>query len=327
MSVEMRNIFSTDAMSVAAFLAARGQCCYIPVYQRHYAWRQANITRLRDDVLGGISQLSERAETINFIGTIIAIHDTKYASIQPCYRRDVPSKVMTVIDGQQRICTAIMFNIALHDYLRRHSAYTLIQESKDSHMVWIRDECAQLLADLRETYVFELARSTEKYRNYPRVIRGYRRRVVGGGRSGRSTTVRCETGLGVPRAHGIRQNNEVSFRPVDDGGRTFSGTDSLVMHSRRSRTRSSRSARFRRAVRMLRTAYWTADTVLAGRYFWRADVRRCPRGPQAGGSREITIAWRGWSGERCLLGISIRGLPLSSSRRLTKTMRLTCSRR
>ena len=64
-----------------------------------------------------------------------------------------------------------MFNIALHDYLRRHGANTVISQSQDAHMVWIRDECAQLLADLRNTYVIERARGVENYRYYPRVIR------------------------------------------------------------------------------------------------------------------------------------------------------------
>ena len=92
MPVEIRNIFNTDAMSVTTFLTTPGQGCYIPVYQRHYAWRDENITRLRDDVLSGISQLSDRPDTTSFIGTIIAIHDTAYESIQPCYRRDVPAE-------------------------------------------------------------------------------------------------------------------------------------------------------------------------------------------------------------------------------------------
>ena len=171
MPVEMRNIFNTDAMSIATFLTTPGQGCYIPVYQRHYAWHEENLRRLRDDVLNGISQLSDRSDTTTFIGTIIVIHDTAYESIQPCYRRDVPPRVMTVIDGQQRLCTAIMFNIALHDYLRRRSARAVIARSEEPHMAWIRDECTQLLADLRNTYVIERARGVENYKYYPRAIR------------------------------------------------------------------------------------------------------------------------------------------------------------
>ena len=171
MPVEMRNIFNTDAMSIATFLTMNGQGCYIPVYQRQYAWHEENLRRLRDDVLNGINQLPDRSDTTTFIGTIIAIHDTAYESIQPCYRRDVPPRVMTVIDGQQRLCTAIMFNIALHDYLRRRIAHAIITRTEGPHMVWIRDECAQLLADLRDTYVIERARGVGNYKCYPRIIR------------------------------------------------------------------------------------------------------------------------------------------------------------
>ena len=119
MVTNIDRIFSAKATSIWEFLVASGQGCYIPPHQRQYAWARQDITRLFEDVLRGIQQIAHRSDTMNFVGTIIAIHDTNVGSGHPSPPGVPPSKVMTIIDGQQRLCTVLMFNIALHDLIRR----------------------------------------------------------------------------------------------------------------------------------------------------------------------------------------------------------------
>ena len=171
MTVEIEDIFPTKTQRTWDFMVTNGQGCYIPAYQRSYSWDNKNISRLFEDVLQGVRRTISRPDTISFIGTIIAIHDKKYQTIMPIYRNRVPSRVITIIDGQQRICTILMSNIVLHDYIRR--TVKRFEEKTETHLAWIHGKCTTLLADLRNTYLIDHINRNDNYRYYPRIIRAY----------------------------------------------------------------------------------------------------------------------------------------------------------
>ena len=161
--------FITTTKSLREFLVESGQGCYIPVYQRLYAWDDKNISRLLEDVLHGIWEVFHRSDTITFIGTIIAIHDTTYETVKSVYKQELPSRVMTIIDGQQRICTAVMANIVFHNYIR--GAVEQFNGRTEPPFLWIIDKCRQLLKDLKKTYLIKRSSGRGNYKYYPRVIR------------------------------------------------------------------------------------------------------------------------------------------------------------
>lgn len=171
MGTEIEDIFTPQSLSVWQFMIEDGQGCYIPPYQRPYSWDEENILRLFEDVLRGMHQIALRPDTVTFIGAIIAIHDTKYRTVKPMYRNEVPPRVMTIIDGQQRICTILMLNIVLHDYILR--ARRRLLEESDPHLSWIYEECSSVLSDLKKTYMIDRHRGDDDFRYYPRVIRAY----------------------------------------------------------------------------------------------------------------------------------------------------------
>ena len=171
MSSEIDDIFITNPQSIWEFIVEKGQCCYIPAYQRPYSWDEKNISRLFEDVLRGIRQIISRPDTISFIGTIIAINDTEYQTIKPIYHAKLPRCVMTIIDGQQRICTILLSNIVMHDYIR-HTVKQL-EGKNGTHFDWIREKCTKLLSDLRKTYLMDKIDRKNNYRYYPRIIRAY----------------------------------------------------------------------------------------------------------------------------------------------------------
>ena len=171
MAAEIEKIFMATARSTWQFMIEAGQGCYIPAYQRPYSWDQDNIARLNEDVLHGIRQLADRPATISFIGTIIAIHDTRYRTVEPIFRSEVANRVMTIIDGQQRLCTIVMSNMALHDFVRRLAPR--FEGKPEPEFAWLYDQATQLLADLRNTYLIDRAGGDDNYRFYPRVIRAY----------------------------------------------------------------------------------------------------------------------------------------------------------
>lgn len=164
-------IFTPKSSSIWEFLVVNGQGCYIPAYQRLYAWETSDIKRLFEDVLYGINQIEKRPDVISFLGTIIAIHDKQCESVDPIDRPDVPSRVMTIIDGQQRLCTLVMSNIVLHDRIREMASKIKNKTEKDN---WIIEQHEQLCADLRDAYLIDCKTpKNEVYRYYPRIIRAH----------------------------------------------------------------------------------------------------------------------------------------------------------
>lgn len=164
-------IFMPTSSSIWGFLVVNGQGCYIPAYQRLYAWDTGDIKRLFEDVLYGINQIENRPSVISFLGTIIAIHDKQCESVDPIDRPNVAPRVMTIIDGQQRLCTLVMSNIVLHDHIREVAGKIKNKTEEDS---WIIEQHEQLCAELRKTYLIDCETPKNKvYRYYPRIIRAH----------------------------------------------------------------------------------------------------------------------------------------------------------
>ena len=172
MTVQIDQIFTARAESVWQFLHAAGQGCYIPAYQRPYAWDDENVDRLIDDVLNGLNHLVDRSSAISFLGTIIAIHDTNLVTVKPVYQAEVAQRVMTLIDGQQRISTSVMMNIALHHHLS--TLLRRIEKSTGEAFEWVREQAQRSLADLWTTFALDQTIGNPTvYRYYPRIIRAF----------------------------------------------------------------------------------------------------------------------------------------------------------
>jgi len=172
MTVQIDQIFTARAENVWQFLHAAGQGCYIPAYQRPYAWDDENVDRLIDDVLNGLNHLVDRSSAISFLGTIIAIHDTNLVTVKPVYQAEVAQRVMTLIDGQQRISTSVMMNIALHHHLS--TLLRRIEKSTGEAFEWVREQAQRSLADLWTTFALDQTIGNPTvYRYYPRIIRAF----------------------------------------------------------------------------------------------------------------------------------------------------------
>lgn len=171
MSVDIEEVFQATAKSSWAYLITNGQGCYIPAYQRPFSWGSDNVDRLFEDAIHGLHLLHKRDNTISFLGTIIAIHDTKYATVQPIFRTEMPDKVMTIIDGQQRISTFLMINVAIHNLLNRCISKSI--KAKGAHFEWMREQVEKLVAELFESLFFDMKTGDKNHRYYPRLVRSY----------------------------------------------------------------------------------------------------------------------------------------------------------
>ncbi|MDD5391704.1 MAG: DUF262 domain-containing HNH endonuclease family protein [Thiothrix sp.] len=168
--MDIKDVFSAQPKSVWEYLCEPGLGLYIPAYQRHYSWDKNKISRLMEDACHGFSMLVERADAITFIGTIIAIHDTGLSTVEPAVKGEVPAKVMTIIDGQQRLSTILLINTVLHEEIKL-AANKLNKE--DDAQYWLYEECIKVVTRLGKTFEEDTNLGDDLFKFYPRMIRAY----------------------------------------------------------------------------------------------------------------------------------------------------------
>lgn len=217
MTIDVKEAFSAVSKSIQTFLQVPGQGCYIPAYQREYRWDKNNVDRLFEDIVQGICQLCDRPKTVSFLGTIIAIHDTTYATVKPVHREEMPRPVMTIIDGQQRLSTFILLFIALHNHLSRLNAH--IEKADTEADEWLTAQTAKLIFDLHDCVVLDHRTGKGLNRYYPRIIRSFVDVW-----SSRSHTARYDGPLArliwqyIEHIHG--ENSAKEFKPSQSGEET-----------------------------------------------------------------------------------------------------------
>lgn len=172
MATDIKSAFTAVPQSTQSFLQANGQGCYVPAFQREYSWSKDNVDRLFEDARSGLNSLPNRLTTISFLGTIIAIHDTKYLSVRPAFTDQMPQKVMTIIDGQQRLSTFVLIFIALHhriDRLREKAE----KATDDETAKWLAAHARRMLPTLLDSVRLDMNDGEGIHRYYPRLIRAY----------------------------------------------------------------------------------------------------------------------------------------------------------
>lgn len=132
MPTQAKEIFEAQSKSLRELLSDNGLGLYLPPYQRPYGWGKDKVEKLLDDTLHGLKNLGESPESFTFLGTVITIHDVNHVTVTPIVKPEVPSKVLTVIDGQQRLSSLLLLLVSLHNLIRQHFWKAFKGEQPDS---------------------------------------------------------------------------------------------------------------------------------------------------------------------------------------------------
>ena len=165
-------------------LLSKPEGYYIPSFQRSFAWGQKNIVRLFEDMSELLDRFSrnssaEAAEEDMFIGTILTVCDKQHNEIIPAFRPELPSKVWTIIDGQQRISVLTIANIVFHEFVAKAlKKATQLQKSKsveEKHKDGVNRFVSLLSmvmkSELEKMFMIDRSTGEELCRYYPKVIR------------------------------------------------------------------------------------------------------------------------------------------------------------
>lgn len=121
MPTQAKEIFEAQSRSLRELLSDNGLGLYLPPYQRPYGWGKDKVEKLLDDTLHGLNILGRTPDSFTFLGSVITIHDVNHSTVQPIVKPEVPSKVLTVIDGQQRLSSLLLLLVSLHNLIRQRS--------------------------------------------------------------------------------------------------------------------------------------------------------------------------------------------------------------
>ncbi len=163
--MNVNNVFEVTTVDMKeVFANNQEKCFYIPAYQRPYSWGTDEIQRTWEDIVYGLGQLDHSDDYITFLGSIITLHDIKHESISPIVRGEVPSKVMVVVDGQQRLTTMLLLIISLDNAIRQRL-------TKDRERVL--GKVLDILAIASKVYKSPKSYGLDDSKNYPKIIRAY----------------------------------------------------------------------------------------------------------------------------------------------------------
>ncbi|MFE7960381.1 DUF262 domain-containing protein [Streptomyces sp. NPDC057413] len=174
MPTQAKEIFEAQSKSVRELLSDNGLGLYLPPYQRPYGWGKDKVEKLLDDTLHGLKNLGEAPDSFTFLGTVITIHDVNHVTVKPIVKPEVPSKVLTVIDGQQRLSSLLILLVGLHNLIRQR-AWKVFKgnepEPTDSARIQLYSETINILQMLGAS--FYERKNFGSTPIYPRLIRAF----------------------------------------------------------------------------------------------------------------------------------------------------------
>ena len=133
----------------------------IPVYQRNYSWKKENCSQLFNDILKAGE--SEKIE-IHFIGSIIVIVDG-----------GLNGNTNIIIDGQQRVTTAILFLKAFYDetdndYFKdefiKRQLFKITEDGKQQKLILNKDDNSILEKILKGDNLKDNEKTSKIFQNY-----------------------------------------------------------------------------------------------------------------------------------------------------------------
>lgn len=174
MPTQAKEIFEAQSKSLRELLSDNGLGLYLPPYQRPYGWGRDKVEKLLDDTLHGLKNLGEGPDSFTFLGTVITIHDVNKVTVQPIVKHEVPSKVLTVIDGQQRLSSLLMLLISVHNLIRQGCWRVFKGQAPDPDQVALTQLYAETITILQMLgTAFYEKKNYGDAPIYPRLIRAF----------------------------------------------------------------------------------------------------------------------------------------------------------
>ena len=125
------------------------------------------------DICHGLELLQTQKEALTFLGSIILINDKEHNAVFPYNRDQLPTKVLLIIDGQQRLTTLLLLITILHNEIGIQKPRISQDENKNKTARWLTDKASEILNQLERCFLIDMNYGQEEFRYYPKIIRAY----------------------------------------------------------------------------------------------------------------------------------------------------------
>lgn len=162
-------VFDAAAISLHTLFISEGNNIgfRVPEYQRTYDWGAENIRRYFEDLLSGIQERVHDKQvdqqTLTFLGTIIVVDEG--SAREPTF----DGRSFSIVDGQQRLTTAALLALHLHDVIGRE--LKALPETRREVDSWLRQEAQNVLKRLANCIFGNLSPDGVQTFPYPRIVR------------------------------------------------------------------------------------------------------------------------------------------------------------
>lgn len=167
----MAQPFKHDAASLLDFFSQSGRGFYVPYYQRNYSWDEENATKLIEDIFSSIKRTLTKPENSIFLGTVI-LHDEK--NVTTGVHSDTPNlltKVVNVVDGQQRITSIAMLACVIAEQIDISVAKLRSYSGAAPEFDRLATELTDELPNIHRFYSVEITKTGAQPKLKPKIIR------------------------------------------------------------------------------------------------------------------------------------------------------------
>lgn len=170
----INDIFDAHSVNVQDVFTTKSPFYFIPAYQRQFSWDKPKLRKLFEDICHGYSLLKQIKDNVTFIGSIILINDRENKSVLPENKKGLPTLVLTVIDGQQRLTSLLILLSVLYERLvRLYGQYKF--DDNNENEAFLKNLLLSTIDNLGKTFA-ELPSGGNRENNshwYPRMTRAY----------------------------------------------------------------------------------------------------------------------------------------------------------
>ena len=164
------DIFKPGTFSVYEFLGPENRGFIIPIYQRSYSWKTDTFKELVSDIVNGLLHLTSsnnQKDEFTYIGGIITTDGERLAKEYNSTR--VPEKILSLVDGQQRISTLVI--IALELLPEVDNFINNIKKDFDNESEEIKTILKFLIETLNKLEKITTGKHLDNNETFPKVIR------------------------------------------------------------------------------------------------------------------------------------------------------------
>ena len=164
--------FTPTSTPLGALVGQDAQCLYVPEYQRGYTWGGDHIDRFFEDLFTGINQAVTGDGPTTFLGSCIFFKDV--GAVYPKHANALPTQVLHVVDGQQRLTTWLFLCGQLAKRLRsvlHQIEQTTVTGEAASAQQWLLEILNGFYARLLASLHYDNHATTDTYQYKPRMIR------------------------------------------------------------------------------------------------------------------------------------------------------------